>query len=65
MPTYALSRIAMACFVEGIDPASLALSPGHLAYVEGVIAEIGGDCGTDGYYRALESLSVEPSEEIR
>jgi hypothetical protein len=55
----------MACFVEGIDPASLALSPGHLAYVEGVIAEIGGDCGTDGYYRALESLSVEPSEEIR
>ena len=65
MPDYELSRIAMACFVEGLDPASLALSPGHLAHVEGLIGEIGGDSDTDGYYRCLEALSAEAAEESR
>lgn len=59
MREYELSRIAMACFVEGIDPGSLALSPGHLAQVEALLVGIGAESDTDGYYRCLESLASE------
>ena len=63
MSDHALSRIAMACFVEGIDPATLALAPGHLARVEVLREELGATSDTDGYYRCLESLSSESPAE--
>jgi hypothetical protein len=63
MGDHDLSRIAMACFVEGIDPSSLALSPGHLAQVEALLVGIGAESGTDGYYRCLESLASESPQE--
>jgi hypothetical protein len=62
MPEHKLSHIAMACFLEGIDPATLALAPGHLAHIEALIVGIRADSDTDGYYRCLESLSSESSE---
>ncbi|MEY4669882.1 MAG: hypothetical protein RL518_2581 [Pseudomonadota bacterium] len=63
MREHELSRIAMACFVEGIDPPSLALSPGHLARVEALLADISGHSDTDRYWRCLEALSSDSSEE--
>jgi len=63
MREYNLSRIAMACFVEGLDPTNLALSPGHLAQVEALLAGITTDSDTDGYYRCLEALVEESLEE--
>lgn len=64
MRDYELSRIAMACFVEGIDPASLALSPGHLSQIEALLRGIGAESDTDGYYRCLESLASETPKEV-
>jgi hypothetical protein len=58
MEEHELSRIAMACFVEGIDPISLALSPGHLAHVEALVVSLGTESDTQGYCRSLEGLSA-------
>jgi hypothetical protein len=63
MREYDLSRIAMACFVEGLDPTTLALSPGHLTQVEALLVGITADSDTDGYYRCLEVLAEESLEE--
>lgn len=54
-----IARIAMACFVEGLDPATLALAPHHLAQAESRLAEIRGDSDTDTYCRCLDLLSIE------
>jgi hypothetical protein len=64
MSEHELSRIAMTCFVEGIDPSRLALSPGHLARVEALLVEFGAESDTDGYYRCLATLSSESPEEV-
>ena len=64
MSEHELSRIAMACFVEGIDPATLALAPGHLARVEKFFVEFGATSDTDGYCRCLELLSLESPQEV-
>jgi hypothetical protein len=58
-----LSRIAMACFLEGIDPSALALSPSHLVRVQSLMAEFCNGSETDGYYRCIESLSLSGGEE--
>jgi hypothetical protein len=63
MREHELLRIAMACFVEEIDPSTLALSPGHLSHVEALIISFGANSDTDGYYRCLESLSSNTSNE--
>jgi hypothetical protein len=63
MRDHELLRIAMACFVEGIDPSTLALSPGHLAHIESFLAGFGSESDTDGYYRCLTALSSDPSQE--
>jgi len=63
MREHDLSRIAMACFVEGIDPTTLALSPGHLAQVEALLVGVAADSDTDRYYRCLEVLAEESLEE--
>ena len=54
-----LSWLAMACFVEGIEPASLALSPHHVLKVESIISELTSESETDAYYRCVEMLSDE------
>ena len=59
MENETVQTIAMACFVEGIEPASLALSATHLAQAEACLAELRGDSDTDTYYRCLEALSRE------
>lgn len=64
MSEYELTRIAMACFVEGIDPSTLALAPGHLSRVEALFEGFGAQSDTDGYYRCLESLSSESPQEV-
>ena len=56
MAEHDLSRIAMACFLEGIDPATLALSPGHLVSVQSRIVDLCTGSETEGYYRCIESL---------
>ena len=61
MREHDISRIAMACFVEGIEPSTLALSPGHLAQVEALLAGMGAGSDTDGYCRCLEALSIDSS----
>ena len=63
MREHDLDRIAMACFVEGIEPSTIGLSPGHLAQVERFLVTIGSDSATDGYYRCLDALSSEPRED--
>lgn len=63
MAEYDISRIAMACFVEGIDPATLALSPGHLVSVHSRIVELCTESETEGYYRCIEFLSSSGGEE--
>lgn len=57
-----IQRIAMACFVEGIEPASLALAPHHIAQAEAFLAGIRGDSDTDTYCRCLESLLHESED---
>ena len=52
----------MACFVEGIEPASLALAPHHIAQAEAFLAGIRGDSDTDTYCRCLESLLHESED---
>lgn len=52
-----LSWIAMACFVEGIDPASLALAPHHVLKIASLITDLKQEGETDAYYRCLEALS--------
>lgn len=54
-----LSWLAMACFVEGIEPASLALSPHHVLKVESIISQLTSESETDAYYRCVEMLSGE------
>jgi len=63
MREHDLDRIAMACFVEGIEPSTLGLSPGHLAQIEKLLVAIEADSPTDGYYRCLDALSSEPRDE--
>lgn len=63
MREHDLDRIAMACFVEDIEPSTLGLSPGHLAQVERFLATIRSDSATDGYFRCLDALSFEPHED--
>jgi hypothetical protein len=63
MAEHDLSRIAMACFLEGIDPATLALSPRHLASVQSRIAQLCDGSETEGYYRCIEALSSSGGEE--
>jgi len=65
MVEHDLSRIAMACFLEGIDPATLALSPGHLVSVQSQIVELCTGSETEGYYRCIEFLSSSGGEEQR
>jgi len=65
MVEHDLSRIAMACFLEGIDPATLALSPGHLVSVQSQIVELCTGSETEGYYRCIEFLSSSDGEEQR
>ncbi|NDF15295.1 hypothetical protein EB061_08240 [bacterium] len=65
MAEHDLSRIAMACFLEGIDPATLALSPGHLVSVQSQIVELCNGSETEGYYRCIEFLSSSGGEEQR
>ncbi len=65
MREHELSRIAMACFVEGIDPSTLAIAPGHLALVEKILAGCGADSGTDDYYRCLNALSSESQQDAQ
>ena len=59
-----IHRIAMACYIEGIDPVSLALSAHHLAQAEACLAEMRGASDTDTYYRCLDALS-QLEEEVR
>lgn len=54
-----IERVAMACFIEGIPLASLALAPHHVAQGETCIAEAQGESDTDTYYLCLEALSRE------
>lgn len=58
-------RLAMACFLEGVDPAGLSLAPRHLIQVEKVFCELREEIPTVAYYRCLESLTFkEEREEI-
>lgn len=63
MAEHDISRIAMACFLEGIDPAALALSPGHLVRVHALISELRNGSETEGYCRCIEALSSNGGEE--
>lgn len=60
-----VSWIAMACFVEGMEPASLALSPHHLLKVESIISDLKRESETDAYYRCLEILSGETKGDVK
>ena len=60
-----LSWIAMACFVEEIDPASLALEPRHVLKVESIIADLKREAETDAYYECLMALSAPDQGVIR
>lgn len=62
MKRESIERIAMACFVEGIDLASLALALHHVAQGEAFIAEMHGESDTDTYYRCLEALLHDEEE---
>jgi hypothetical protein len=53
----------MACFVEGIEPASLALSTRDILKAESIIADLTRESETDGYYRCIEMLSEEKDGE--
>lgn len=57
-----MKRIAMACFVEGIPLARLALAPHHLAQGESFVSEMQGDSDTDTYCRCLEALLQDEKE---
>ena len=57
MAEHDILRIAMACFVEGIDPTNLALAPGNLVRAHSIMVELVNDSETDGYYRCLDALS--------
>jgi hypothetical protein len=57
-----MKRIVMACFVEGIPLARLALAPHHLAQGEAFMAEMQGECDSDTYCRCLEALLQEEKE---
>ena len=59
-----VSWIAMACFVEGIDPSSLALPPHYELKVDSIISELKSESETDAYYRCLETLSGENNGEV-
>lgn len=56
MNSEGIQRIAMACFVEGIELVSLALAPHHIAQGEAFLAGMTGDSDTDTYCRCLEAL---------
>lgn len=56
MTSECIERISMACFVEGIDLASLALGPHHIAQGEAFLAEILRESDTDAYCRCMEAL---------
>ena len=60
-----ISLLAMACFVEGIDPASLALPSHHALRVESILQELNSESETDAYHRCLETLSREGQGEVR
>ncbi len=56
-------RIAMACFVEGIDPATLSLGTRHLIQVEEVLSQLKKEIPTIAYHGCLESLASRGEEE--
>ena len=56
-------RVAMACFVEGIDPSNLSLAPRHLIQVEEVISTLKREIPTVAYHQCLESLASLEEEE--
>lgn len=59
MNVESIERIAMACFVEGVELASLALAPHHVAQGETFLAELRGESDTDTYYRCMDALLKE------
>ena len=62
MNSESIQRVAMACFVEGIELANLALAPHHMAQGEAFIAEMRGESDADTYCRCLEALQHEREE---
>jgi hypothetical protein len=56
-------RLAMACFLEGVEPTALALAPRHLIQVEEVFRELREEIPTVAYYRCLESLTSDEERE--
>ena len=59
-----LRRVAMACFVEGIDPFNLSLAPRHLIQVEEMLSTLKGEIPTVAYHQCLESLSSHEEEAV-
>lgn len=57
------SRVAMACFLEGVDPAALSLAPRHLIQVEHVMLDLRKENPTIAYHRCLESLASDSRSE--
>lgn len=57
-----IERIAMACFIEGIEPAEIGLPSVQLAQCEAIIATIVSGSELDTYYRCLDLLSQKQEE---